>query len=92
MALRIASEKDPAADKDYSINWNAFLKEGESVTQSTWTAPAALTLTGESIANGICSVWIAGGVTGVTYNIVNKITTNRGLVDERTIQLRVKDQ
>lgn len=92
MALKIASEKDPAADKDYTIDWSAMLQEGETIVSSVWTADPALTLTDELITAGVCSVWIAGGVNGTTYSIVNRITTSRGLTDERTLQLKVKDQ
>ena len=92
MPLKIESEKDPAADKDYSINWSALLQDGETIAASVWTADAALTLTDDAVAGGVCSVWIAGGVNGTTYSIKNQITTSRGLIDERTIQLKVKDQ
>ena len=92
MPLKIESEKDPSADKDYSIDWSALLQDGETIIASEWTADPALTLTDEAITGGVCSVWIAGGVNGTTYSISNMITTSRGLIDERTIQLKVKDQ
>lgn len=92
MPLKIESEKDPSADKDYSIDWSALLQDGETITASVWTADAALTLTDDGISGGVCFVWISGGVNGTTYSIRNQITTSRGLIDERTLQLKVKDQ
>lgn len=88
-------DKDPDAVKDYAIDWSAILATGETILTSTWTvnsvdlekesSPASL------ISGAICTVWLSGGVAGATYRITNHITTSRGMEDERTVVLEVKE-
>jgi len=90
-------DKDPDAIKDYSVDWSAMLAESETITDSSW-APSDPALIVESasphapsILGGVCSCWLSGGVAGTTYTVTNRITTSRGMVDDRTVTIKVKE-
>jgi hypothetical protein len=85
-------DKDPQAEKDYAIDWTARLQSLETIDVSTWTPDTGIVAADDSVTDGVCTVWLSGGTAGTTYNIVNRITTSRGMVDERTIQIKVKNQ
>ena len=84
-------DKDPQAEKDYAVDWSAMLQDGETINASLWTPDAGIVTADESINGGVCTVWLSGGTAGTTYNIVNRITTSRGMIDERTVQVKVKE-
>lgn len=80
--------KDPAAVLDYTIDWTAWLTEGETITASTWTVPAGLTEQSTSATPTAATVWLAGGTVGAgRYTVTNEITTSDGRTDERSIQI-----
>lgn len=83
----------PGANLDYGFDWksNGWLSTGETIETSSWTAPG-LTLTRQQSANGITSVFVAGGKKGSTYKLTNTITTSDGRTDSRTIHLVVEDR
>jgi hypothetical protein len=86
-------DKDPQANKDYSLDWKALLATGETITDSAWTVDdAALVIGDDLILGSVCTVWISGGTAGGSYKVKNTITTSRGLIDERTISIKVKEQ
>jgi hypothetical protein len=92
MALRWP-DKDPQAIKDYALDWTAALQDGETIDVSTWTpSGSGLVAFDDSIDEGICIVWLSGGTEGTTYGVVNRITTSRGMVDERTVNIKIKNQ
>jgi hypothetical protein len=96
--LKVWPDKDPEAIKDYAVDWTALLATGETITESVWTVDDADLVIGSasphepSILLGVCSVWLSGGVAGSKYKVKNHITTSRGLEDERTISIKVKEQ
>lgn len=85
--------KDPEANKDYGLDWSALLAVGETITDSAWAVdPVGLTLGTDEITDAIVTVWLSGGTDGTSYKVVNTITTSRGLIDERTVTIKVKEQ
>jgi hypothetical protein len=91
-------DKDPDATKDYAVDWTALLVTEETITDSDWTVDDDdLVIESESplapfVLLGVCTVWLSGGVAGATYKVKNTITTSRGMIDERTITIKVKEQ
>lgn len=88
-------DKDPAAKLDYAVDWTAWLQASETITTSTWTAPAGLTKMSspaESVVGGKATVWLQGGTVGQSYAVVNHIVTNQGREDERTILVVMVDR
>lgn len=85
--------KDPQANKDYALDWSALLADGETITDSDWSVdPSGLVVGAGSIIGSVCSVWLSGGMDGTAYKVTNTITTSRGLIDERTVTIKVKGQ
>lgn len=83
--------KDPDAHLDYGCDWSAggWLAEGEQITTSEWIVPAGLTVESESNTPTVATVWLSGGEVYVTYKVTNRITTNQGRTDDRTLNIFV---
>lgn len=92
MAMKFP-DKDPAAHKDYGLDWSELLIDSETISNATWTVDDTALIIGVTAINGsISAVWLSGGVDGATYTLVNRITTSRGLIDERTVTIKVKNK
>lgn len=94
--------ESPLAILDYQINWAPKLASppsppGDTIVTSTWTPPAAITLTNPSFTGTTATVTVAlntgaGGAVGVAYEVVNKITTAGGRTIARTITFEFLEQ
>ena len=87
--------KDPDAVLDYRIDWGAdYLAEGELLAASEWSvAPdeaGGITIGGSDFDASTSTAKAAGGVAGHLYNLVNRITTAAGRIDDRSILIRVE--
>lgn len=84
--------KDPDAVLDYAVDWTEWLTEGETITDSTWLVPDGLTEDSASHTTSRATVWLAGGTAGTRYAVTNRITTDQGRTDDRTITIDVKER
>ena len=88
--------KDPDAVLDYGVDWSPWLETGETISTSEWTAsPDGLTVMDEpapGMSGTSTLVWLSGGVAGRTYRVTNRITTTAGRIDERSIEIRVRER
>lgn len=84
--------KDTAARLDYSFDWTVWLAEGETISSHTVTVPAGITKVSDSETDGVVTVWLSGGTEGTKYEIDCTITTSDGRIDERSIQISVRDR
>lgn len=88
--------KDPNAVLDYVFDWTAWLRSGESiaVSQITVSNTNVNGLTVNSTANdaSTATIWLAGGVAGRVYSVVNQITTDMGRTELKSINIRVADR
>ena len=87
--------KDPAAALDYAIDWGAdYLGEGDTLTESSWSVdpdePGGVALEGSDFGGRLSSVQASGGIAGRIYRLSNRVVTQSGRVDERSIVLRVE--
>lgn len=87
--------KDPDAVLDYAIDWGAeYLPAGEMLAESNWSAEPAetggVTIVGGDFDSRLATVKAAGGIAGHVYRLVNRIVTQNGRVDDRSIVLRVE--
>lgn len=86
-------DKDPDAVLDYSWDWSDWL---DDISDSTATAqvlvPAGLTKGSEVIAGPIVTVWLSGGVPGLTHVVTCRLTTVDGRTEDRSISLYVVDR
>ncbi len=91
--------KDPNALIDYAIDWSAdYLASGEQITASSWFilpqgAVGDLSVD-HSLApvTGVVTVFVTGGIAGKLYRVTNRITTNQGRTDERSITIRIEEK
>lgn len=83
--------QDPQATLDYNLDWSLWL-DGDTITLSTWVVESPLVGQSESEASGTTTIFISGGTAGNNYVIANKITTASGRVDERSIELRIRNR
>lgn len=91
MALSWPS-KDPDAKLDYMIDWSDWLAENDTIILSDWIIPANLTLETQSKTTTSTTVWLTDGVVGETYEIVNRITTADGRIQDQTVKLKCKER
>lgn len=90
--------QDPDASLDYSIDWTAWLQDGETITSSDWTiTPTGVgALTEDSSANSTTdtTIWVSGGVLGASYTVTNHIETSHspGRVDDRSFVITIAQQ
>lgn len=93
-------EKDPDAVLDYSMDWSDWLSAGDALTTATWTvstisgdtSPMAVDSSSINTLTGIATAIVSGGTANNTYTLKCHITTDNGLVDERTFRLLVKNR
>lgn len=85
--------KDPDAILDYSIDWAAFLGDGESVALSLWhivpSEADGLTLLSESASGTSHLAMVSGGIPGHVYRLTNRVTTDLGRTDDRSFLIRI---
>jgi hypothetical protein len=84
--------KDKDAVLDYKVDWATWLQASETISTSTFTVPAGITKDSQSNTTTTATVWLSGGTVGQEYAVINRITTNQGRTDDRTITIRVQEQ
>jgi hypothetical protein len=87
--------KDPEAVLDYAIDWGAdYLPGDDMLTASDWLVtpdePEGVSIVSSSFGDRLATVQAGGGVAGRLYRLVNRVTTQLGRIDERSIVLRVE--
>lgn len=90
MPLNFETPKDPDEVKDYSVDWEARLDEGDTILTSTWIVPDGITKDSDSNTTTTATIWLSGGTLGTTYSLVNRITTAGGRTLDQTCKLKVK--
>lgn len=83
--------KRVAAVLDYAMLWQEWLQTGEQIATSAWNNPSGLTVASPEHSINQAKVWVSGGTKGVTYKLVNTITTNQGRTDARELYIKVID-
>jgi hypothetical protein len=83
--------KDPDATLDYKVDWTLWL-DGDYITTSTWDVPAGLTEEAKVNDTTSATVWLSGGTFGQRYEVINRIITNAGRTDDRTIIIRIRNK
>lgn len=81
--------KEANSKRDYGFDYSAEIGT-DTITVSTWTADAGLTLTGPTFSATKTSVFIEGGVEGQTLTAINRVTTTAGRTYERVLTLVIR--
>lgn len=102
MAQIATFKKDPDARLDYVIDWAAALQDANGdqvdfIVGSAWAVDdPALTIESSPFAPSFTAttttVWLSGGVAGTDYAVTNRITTDDGRIDDRTIRIKVQER
>lgn len=87
--------KDPGAVLDYVIDWGVeYLAEGDLLAESSWSVdpdePDGVAIVGSNFTDRLSSVQAGGGIAGRLYRLSNRVVTDSGRTDERSIVLRVE--
>lgn len=84
--------KDPQATLDYVFDWGPWLTN-DTITNSQWTVPSGLTNeAADTPSESTTRIFLSGGAEGENYTVTNRITTNAGRTDERSIEIRVRQR
>jgi len=83
--------KDPDSILNYTFDWDDVVEAGDSIVNSSWDISTDLSITASSYDADTTTVFISGGVLNTRYDVTNRITTANGLVDDKTIQIEVKE-
>lgn len=84
--------KDPDAVLDYKWDWSSWLAAGETITTSTVTVPAGITKDSATNTTTTATVWLSGGTKDTDYAVTNRIVTNQGRTDDRSITIRLRER
>jgi hypothetical protein len=87
-----AIDKDPGATLDYTISWADWLVNTDVITASTWTVETGVTKVTDAFTTTTATIWLSGGTHGEEYTVVNRITTQGGRIDERSLIIRVGER
>lgn len=88
--------KDPSARLPFTVDWSAWLAAEDDTAQSvTWIVPAGLVKESnppESLFEGRATVWLSGGSSGAAYTVTCRLTTVGGRIDDRTVQISIRER
>jgi hypothetical protein len=88
--------KDPDAVLPFTIDWSDWLAaESDTAATANWIVPAGLVKQANppaSLFAGKATAWFSGGTAGQIYRVTCRLTTVAGRVDDRTIQIAVRDR
>lgn len=84
--------KDPDATLDWHFDWSSWLASGETISTSTFICSAGIVVSSTSATTTNTTIWLSGGRPGQPYRITNRVVTNQGRTDDRSITVRVKDR
>lgn len=86
--------KDPEASLDYAVDWGAEYLSGDILSQSSWDVipveVGGIQVAGSAFDANIATVTAAGGVEGHVYQLTNRVVLDSGLIDSRSIVVRVE--
>jgi len=63
-----------------------------TVQSATWTVPDGLTLDSQSETDSVTNIVLSGGIDGLDYDVLCRMTPSVGSVIEKTITVRVRAQ
>jgi len=69
---------------------DVWLERDESIVDSNWTVESGMSVYNASVDENQTVVWLSGGVSGVSYELVNTITTDANRTMTRTTTVSVE--
>jgi hypothetical protein len=84
-----ALTKDPDDVLDFQIDHSLWLGE-DTITDSSWIAPAGITVDSDTNDDTTATVWLSGGTINTRYYVTNRIITAAGRQKDRTLEIQVR--
>jgi len=86
--------KDEDSIIDYGCDWADWLQAGEIITGSSWstTPSSGITKGAEDFTTTATSIFLSDGNEGVVYRLSNRITTNQGRTEDRSMVITVAEK
>lgn len=86
--------KDPDEVRPIPINWRASLSKSDAIVTSVWTVTPSgqLVLSSETKGQLSTVALASAGDVGITYEVMNRITSQLGFVLEKTIPIRIQNR
>ncbi len=86
--------KDPNEVRLIPITWRGSIPRNDAIIASTWlvSPTGQLTLSQETADAFATAALASNGVAGTNYSVTNRITSQYGLVLEKTVIVRVQDR
>jgi hypothetical protein len=83
--------KDPASTLDFAADWAAWLtaRGSDTIASSVWVVPTGITSTAEAHTTTTATIWLSGGTLGQTYDVVNRVTTTAGRIEDHTLSIYI---
>ena len=91
-------DKDPAAVLVYSLDWNDWIGNNDSIANSVMTVstisgdPNAMTVKSSGFTGNVTYAELQRGSAGNVYTVTNTITTADGAVDARRFRVKVANR
>ena len=87
------AQKQPAEYLDYDVDFTEWMPDDDKIVAATVTVSPEGELTANQIMimTPIVKFWLAGGVTGSSYKLTIKITTENGRIKEDELKIRVRE-
>lgn len=88
--------KDPDSIVDYSMDWSGYLRDGETVQSFQFIVDpiesGGLSVQGGgSLMGAVTTASVAGGLVGHVYTLTCRAVLNTGIVDDRSLSVRVEN-
>lgn len=88
--------KDPDAVLDYRVDWGDALVAGLAIVSSEWridpVEPGGIGIGSHAVAGAVAAATLTAGLRGHVYRAGNRVTFSDGMVDERSVVIRVEER
>lgn len=83
-------EKDPDTRTYFVLDWVDDVREGETLSATTWYVPAGITKISEALNGTVSTVWLSGGTAGQNYECVCRAVYDNSRTEDWTLVVQVK--
>lgn len=85
--------QDPNGILDWSIDWSAWLVDGDVIAESTWAcSDETIVIDRMTFTDNATVCWVSGGTIGTTVTLTNHVVCESGRADDRSLTLRIKQR
>lgn len=88
--------KDPDAVRQFQMDWTLWLADGETIADAEIIvdddSATPVTVDSSSHDDEIVAFTLSGGTTGTAAKVTCRVTTSDGQVDDRTVDIRVRER